>query len=633
MADTTNASIQNRPYRSHRVPACTRCRSRKIRCHIDIPNQPCLSCRERRLKCQYMETRSNGNIADDRVDRRPSKRPRLSTSDQSSDNPARSHSARALPKVTMPSSEQSSIMVGPAVAEDVDILQRHISEHRPGHSEPSDPYQLLSHDAGNPIIYLSVPRCRIGLQPAIDAGKGQLEIVEQILGPFKDEVIGLYFNFLHFHFPILDDETCSVLRRREYDRIPQPLRCVIYANAIPMWGKSDTLKLHPRPDSHYIWNKAISALLDDFISPSLATVSCAVLDQIGRPSVSIVGNITLSGRTVALAQIFGLHRDPTKWNIQSEEKSTRIRLWWGVLLNDYWASIAYDTPPHVAKGFYDVQIPSLDSILPARATSSQRYASTCFVHLCALTELLGDILPLVYHIKPRPDELSHAVERLQAELQNLESQLPEWLPLPARTGTSNLWFCFLSMRLLLSRLALRAAVLMGNTAGAGSHNDRLDDLRASSSAVLDFVLFLRESQFQDFWLPYAAHLLVLAVMVSLRCTVEAQSTDIRSASISRLERLIAHIQFASDNYDWDIANYCLERISGPVSKIASLAARESQPPPEPAVLSVTENGGGGSMSVFDEPLFLLSDLLDTTAFDFSWEALWDTPAGMSNFTI
>jgi hypothetical protein len=36
----------------------------------------------------------------------------------------------------------------------------------------------------------------------------------------------------------------------------------------------------------------------------------------------------------------------------------------------------------------------------------------------------------------------------------------------------------------------------------------------------------------------------------------------------------------------------------------------------------------------DDTPFLFSDLLDSNAFDFSWEALWDTPAaGMGEFNI
>ena len=35
----------SRPYRSHKIPACERCRKRKARCTIDLPDQPCLLCR------------------------------------------------------------------------------------------------------------------------------------------------------------------------------------------------------------------------------------------------------------------------------------------------------------------------------------------------------------------------------------------------------------------------------------------------------------------------------------------------------------------------------------------------------------------------------------------------------------
>jgi hypothetical protein len=43
--------------------------------------------------------------------------------------------------------------------------------------------------------------------------------------------------------------------------------------------------------------------------------------------------------------------------------------------------------------------------------------------------------------------------------------------------------------------------------------------------------------------------------------------------------------------------------------------------------------GSDSGPNLDDPAFLLSDLLDPNAFDFSWEALWDTPSGMTNFAI
>ena len=242
------------------------------------------------------------------------------------------------------------------------------------------------------------------------------------------------------------------------------------------------------------------------------------------------------------------------------------------------------------------------------------------------------------------------------------------MPLPNQPGSSNLWMCFLSIRLLLARVTLRSAVLEGDSSLG---RDRISQLRSASSAVLDFVLSLGESQFQDFWLPYVTHLLVHAITVSLRCTVETQDTDIRNTSVSRLQRVIAHIQFARDNYDWDIAIYCLERCADPVSRIAALNAREPQQLAPPLLVPASETaastgsaaataaaaaaggggggGGGGLVShnggvgvsgaemqavpQFEDPNFLLSDVLDPNAFDFSWEALWDTPSGMTNFSI
>ena len=160
--------------------------------------------------------------------------------------------------------------------------------------------------------------------------------------------------------------------------------------------------------------------------------------------------------------------------------------------------------------------------------------------------------------------------------------------------------------------------------------------------MLDFLLSLGELQFQDFWLPYVTHLLVHAITVSLRCTVETQDPETRNTSVNRLQRVIAHIQFARDNYDWDLAIYCLERCAEPVSRIASLNAREPAPLSETGaeIMSAvpSANGHGTGIEVppvptFDDTNFLLSDILDPNAFDFSWEALWDTPSGMTNFAI
>jgi hypothetical protein len=126
--------------------------------------------------------------------------------------------------------------------------------------------------------------------------------------------------------------------------------------------------------------------------------------------------------------------------------------------------------------------------------------------------------------------------------------------------------------------------------------------------------------------------------VSLRCTVETTDAEVRNTSVARLQRVVAHMQFARDNYDWDIAIYALERCAEPVERIAALNAREVPAPVETEVPVVNGHGhvsAGNDLGIptFDESSFLLADILDPNAFDFSWDALWDTPSGMTNFSI
>ena len=112
--------------------------------------------------------------------------------------------------------------------------------------------------------------------------------------------------------------------------------CGIYAISLIYWSSSDVLKAHPRPDIYYAWNLAVASLQEEFLARSIETVEAALIELDGRPIESITGNVINSGRTVALAHILGLNRDPSTWRISDEEKCWRIRLWWGVLIHDQW---------------------------------------------------------------------------------------------------------------------------------------------------------------------------------------------------------------------------------------------------------------------------------------------------------
>jgi hypothetical protein len=88
-----------------------------------------------------------------------------------------------------------------------------------------------------------------------------------------------------------------------------------------------------------------------------------------------------------------------------------------------------------------------------------------FFHLCTLSRLLGDILPLVYTIEREEDLFQHQIRALEQGLMTWVDNLPPDLNygpahiLHCTEGSSSLWFCFLSIKVLLCRLSLKVCLI------------------------------------------------------------------------------------------------------------------------------------------------------------------------------
>ena len=149
-------------------------------------------------------------------------------------------------------------------------------------------------------------------------------------------VLFSYFDRVHPAFPILDQQAAVDAYR--HDTLPHALVCEIYAASLTFWKTSKRILStgRPPPDVAYMWNIAVSALHEDFLSPSFSTVLACILDLLGRPTTSITYNSLNVGRVVALSQSLGLNRNPSNWSLNHRQKSLRIRAWWGVLIHDTW---------------------------------------------------------------------------------------------------------------------------------------------------------------------------------------------------------------------------------------------------------------------------------------------------------
>lgn len=547
-----------------------------------------------------------------------------------------------LPSVTGTSPTESSLMMNTHMAEDITVLQRYLTSTTTDSERTMRPrpYSTISTGPGaSPVVYLTLPKRRRGLKSAIDPGRAQREIIENVLGPSAIILRDVYFTHLHPCFPVLDEKTFLSMWHSDQELISPTLICDLYASALQVWGRSSVLCHRIRPDPHFIWNQAVSALQDDFMAPTISTVHAAVLDLLGRPVIGVTGNIVNAGRIVTLAQSLGLHRDPSSWKATDHEKSVRINLWWGVLIHDYWSSVGHGIPPTINPRYYDVPIPSttdagsasVSATAPAYAYA-EIHGNITFRHLCRLSQILGDILPLVYSLRDTPEEIKRQIRKTECALDDWTLELPPQIQLTGSTpltvnGSSNLWFAYLSVRLLVCRLSFKA-VLDDGKKSPEARQYRLAMLRDAASEVVDFTISLTENQLQEFWMPYTSYLLITAATILLRCTIECNDLATKRKCIERLVEFRTRLRLARDVSHWDLAEFCLERCEDPIQRIADAIGV-----PEGRVLSDARSGeltltASSDLETTTMDSSTMGDLfLPIDTLDYPWETLWDSMEG------
>jgi hypothetical protein len=213
-----------RPYRSHKVRACDLCRKRKSRCTVDIPGQSCLLCRVQGADCHYQEEANAdtsvlsapdskswaGPPVMEPVPGQKRKRSDDGLAHMSQNMPPRQPANGPSPHGTTSSGgrrgsdsrrkdmddpqNESVLIVGPMVAEDAQVIEKHMPPERMSQSEEpkSHPYNIYSSDPRKPVLYTTISRRRKGMRRGTPPGENQKEILEQILGPFKHDLVRLY---------------------------------------------------------------------------------------------------------------------------------------------------------------------------------------------------------------------------------------------------------------------------------------------------------------------------------------------------------------------------------------------------------------------------------------------------------
>jgi hypothetical protein len=138
----------------------------------------------------------------------------------------------------------------------------------------------------------------------------------------------------------------------------------------------------------------------------------------------------------------------------------------GHSLNVPRASFAHGVPPNITRTNYDVPLPTLVDLTSTGLSPQHFQSAETFIVLCRLSEILGDILSLIYNLQINPQKnTAKGLRKSEVDLDSLEDELPEWLDiagrrplLPVVSGSSSLQLGFLALRLLICRIRLQVSI-------------------------------------------------------------------------------------------------------------------------------------------------------------------------------
>ena len=324
------------------------------------------------------------------------------------------------------------------------------------------------------------------------------------------------------------------------------------------------------------WQAATSANNQEITKCDLSIITSAVTNIAGRPSNCFVSNTVNVSRIVALSHTMGLNHDCTDWKVSEMEKQLRHKAWWTVLLHDRLFAFARGTPSYITKGHYDAPMPSVEVICGRRTSIKHVRAAECYVALCQLTEIIGDILPLIYQIRSGKDVgAPEQTSRSEIDLNRWVENLPAWLQLhefearPAIPGLCNLQLSYLAVRMLLRRIAWHEI----SQRVTSPESSWLLGCQAAADEIVRFVTTLHSQDYRGFWLPYNTHHFTSALTLLLRCALQTTYGEVRQSCMSSARSLVSCLQKAQAECNWDLADACLPQCESFLRRIEDALPR------------------------------------------------------------
>ena len=224
---------------------------------------------------------------------------------------------------------------------------------------------------------------------------------------------------------------------------------------------------------------------------------------------------------------------------------------------------------------YDVPLLTQDDLCARGTSPSQHAAASIFIALTTLTEVLGRYLEHIYAVSDTSQSpgLSGAdLERLLSEWEDSLTDDIRRLVLRGNNldapGAANFRLAYLAVKLLLRRIQLDLEKSMMRTEDDTAAPSFIRAQRAAEE-VVHLVQELNESHLCGFWMPVQAFSLTSATTLLLRIGIRTKNSS-HNAPLRMAREMITALQSHRQNYNWDLADHCLDNCSDLVARIESL---------------------------------------------------------------
>ncbi|GAA5894950.1 Zn(II)2Cys6 transcription factor [Sporobolomyces salmoneus] len=562
-----------RPLRSKKQRPCDRCRQRKSRCAIETFGKPCTECLQTGNACTFLlppPVRPKKEAVPSILDAPPPPIPLISprlvvapspsptaavtggdtfTQERPSKRPRLEGSGDSSLDQDLPSDVEYSVLT--ATLTD-DLLTTH--------DGVGPPRKLVSSRGHSTFITFSrKPSYRSTSHDLEESTLSQIRSFVDFATRGRDtrELVDRYYSRFLTAYPVLSTTT-------PFDDLPPGLRAFVLVESIATSPEFRLAGLEARRmlKAVHLANRMLES------TAKLSSISAALLEL--NMNLDPRGDFLLLSKTIAHAQLLGLHIDCQGSSIPDAEKELRTRLWWTLRIHDAWSSFLNSRPSHLQHGNTSV-------LLPRFATDTSHLDDIAFGCACRLGTVVARLQQEVSILdRYGSSQRIESCDSIETDLNTMKEGLKEYYEMTEERppGLDAVLFLILALRCMVRRISIEIRIGIGS-----SFNPDQSTLSIFSELVL-FIEHLASTapHLAYDWLGYSSHVFssVLSSLVRLSLAYTANAPDPSRSSSSSPVTLLATLvrSLTQISPHFDLVNSALERASNVITRLTAASSSD-----------------------------------------------------------